>query len=96
MAEMAEAFEQVIDIDMWERVLAILAGFFAPTVLQNLLGGAVPDVADQREVYGLAAVAGGQMAPKYSTELSLGGGVYTADAAAERFNVKSTIVEAGA
>lgn len=96
MAEMADAFEQVIEFDMWERVLAILAGFFAPTVLQNLAGGIVPAAADKREVYGLAVVAGGQMAPKYSTELSLGGGVYTADAAAERFGVKGTIVNAGA
>jgi hypothetical protein len=39
---MADAFDQVIAFDMWERVLAILAGFFAPTVLQNLAGGIVP------------------------------------------------------
>ena len=96
MAEMADAFEQVIEFDMWERVLAILAGFFAPTVLQNLAGGIVPTAADHREVYGLAVVAGGQLSPQYSTELSLGGGVYTADAAAERFGIKSTIVNAGA
>jgi len=46
MAEMADAFNQVIEFDMWERVLAILAGFFAPTVLQNLAGGMVPNAAD--------------------------------------------------
>ena len=76
--------------------IALLAGFFAPTVLQNLAGGVVPNAVDKREAYGLAVVAGGQFSPKYSTELSLGGGVYTADAAAERFGVKSTIVNAGA
>lgn len=96
MAEMADAFDQVIEFDMWETVLATLAGFFAPTVLENLAGGAMPDVVDHSEVYGLAVVAGGQFLPKYQTEVSIGGGLATADAAAERFGVKSTIVNAGA
>ena len=96
MAEMSDAFDQVVEFDMWERVLAILAGYFAPTVLQNVLGGSLPGVVDEPEAYGLAVVAGGQFAPAYETELSLGGGLYTAEKAAERFNVKSTIVSVGA
>jgi hypothetical protein len=96
MAEMANAFDNLVEFDMWEQVLATLAGFFAPTVLQNLVGGVVPDAVDEPEAYGLAVMAGGQFAPAYENELSMGGGLYTADKAAERFGVKSTIVEAGA
>jgi len=96
MAEMSDAFEQVVEFDMWEQVLAILAGFFAPTVLRNIAGGFVPNSVDVPEAYGLAVMAGGQFAPAYENELSLGGGLYTADKAAERFGVKSTIVNAGA
>jgi hypothetical protein len=54
------------------------------------------DAVDEPEAYGLAVMAGGQFAPAYENELSMGGGLYTADKAAERFGVKSTIVEAGA
>ena len=96
MEEMADAFDNLVEFDMWEQVLGTLAGFFAPTVLQNLVGGVVPDAVDEPEAYGLAVMAGGQFAPAYETELSMGGGLYTADKAAERFGVKSTIVNAGA
>ena len=96
MEEMADAFDNLVEFDMWEKVLAILAGFFAPTVLRNIAGGFVPASVDVPEAYGLAVMAGGQFAPAYENELSLGGGLYTADKAAERFGVKSTIVEAGA
>jgi hypothetical protein len=96
MEEMADAFDNLVEFDMWEQVVGTLAGFFAPTVLQNLVGGVVPDAVDEPEAYGLAVMAGGQFAPAYENELSMGGGLYTADKAAERFGVKSTIVEAGA
>jgi len=81
---------------MWTRVAAITAGYFAPTVLRNLTSGFVPNAVDARETYGLAVVGAGQLSPMYADEISIGGGVYTADAVAERFDIKSTIVNAGA
>lgn len=96
MAELSQSFDTIMDAEMWTRVAAITAGYFAPTVLRNLIGGAVPDTVDQPELYGVAVVGGGQMAPMYQNEISLGGGIHTLDAAAERFDVKSTIVNMGA
>lgn len=96
MTEMADAFETLMDFDMWEEVAAILAGFFAPTVIQNLVGGYVPSMIDHNETYGLVVVAGGQFSPAYSNEISIGGGLYTADAAAERFGIKGRVEGVGA
>ncbi|WP_435062397.1 hypothetical protein [Halobaculum sp. EA56] len=96
MADMAEAFDALASFDMWEEVAVILAAFFAPTVLQNLVSGYVPDVVDKPEAYGIAVAAGGQLSPMYSHEISIGGGLYTADKAAERFNLKSTVQGVGA
>lgn len=94
-AAIDDAFEQMLDFDMWEEVAAILAGFFAPTILRNLTSGFVPNSVDYRELYGVAVVAGGQFSPAYQNELSIGGGLYTADALAERVGVKSTVMGVG-
>lgn len=96
MADLADAFDQLMSFDMWEEVAAILAGFFAPTVLNNLVSGFVPAAADIPETYGLAVVGAAQFAPSYSNELSLGGGLYTADKLAERTGIKQTVVSVGA
>lgn len=96
MADLSDAFEQVYEFDMWEEVLAILAGFFAPTIVKNLAQGAVPDAIDYDEMYGLVVVVAGQFSPAYQHEISIGGGLYTADKLAERANIKSTIVGVGA
>ena len=96
MAELSQSFDAIMDAELWTRAAAVTAGYFAPTVLRNLIGGAVPDMADQRELYGVAVVGAGQMSPMYANEISLGGGIHTVDAAAERFDVKGTIVNAGA
>ncbi|MFC7069494.1 hypothetical protein [Halobaculum lipolyticum] len=95
MADMADAFDAIASFDMWEEVAAILAGFFAPTVLRNLTSGFVPDMVDEPETYGVAVAVGGQFSPMYSHEISIGGGLYTADKAAERFNIKSTVQGVG-
>lgn len=94
-AAIDDAFDQVLNFDMWEEVVATLAGFFAPTVLRNITSGVVPDAVDYRELYGVAVVAGGQFSPAYSNEMSIGGGLYTADALAERAGIKSTVMEVG-
>lgn len=94
-AELGNAFDQVMSFEMWQEVAAILAGFFAPTVLRNLTQGMVPNTVDYREVYGLAVVAGGQFSPMYGNQISVGGGLYAADAAAERVGIKSTVMGVG-
>jgi hypothetical protein len=94
-AAIDDAFDQVLNFDMWEEVAAMLAGFFAPTVLRNLTSGVVPNAVDYREAYGLAVVAGGQFSPAYASEISIGGGLYTADALAERAGIKSTVMGVG-
>ncbi|MFC6730927.1 hypothetical protein ACFQFH_20075 [Halobaculum halobium] len=97
MADMAEAFDALASTELWESVAAIFAGFMAPTVLKNLTSGVAPDmVKDNPEVYGLAVAAGGQLSPMYSYEISIGGGLYTVDKAAERFDIKSTVQGVGA
>lgn len=92
---MAQAFDAVASFDMWEEVGVILGAFLAPTVLKNLTSGFVPDAVDEPEAYGLLVAAGGQFAPMYKHEISIGGGLYTADAAAERFGLKSTVQGVG-
>ena len=95
MADMAEAFDALASFDMWEEVAVILAAFFAPTVLRNLTSGFVPDAVDHLETYGIVVAAAGQFSPMYSHEITIGGGLYTADKAAERFNLKSTVQGVG-
>jgi hypothetical protein len=67
-------------------------------VIRNLAGGLVPDVVDVRETYGVVMIVLAQLVPmdEYATDAQLGAGVYTADAVAERFGVRSTIVSMGA
>jgi len=97
MSDMAEAFAELADTDMWVSVVVILGAFLAPTVVQNIAGSHVPSqVNEYPEVYGLAVIIGGQFAPMYQTEISLGGGLYTADKAAERVGIKSTVQGVGA
>ena len=96
MSELENAFNQLLSFDMWEDVAVTLAAFFAPTVVQNLVGGVVPNSVDVPEAYGLAVVAGSRFSPMYKREIAIGGGLYTADAVADRFGIKSTIVNMGA
>lgn len=96
MSDMAEAFDALTDTGMWESIVAILGGFFAPTVAQNVLGGMVPSqVNDYPEAYGIAVMGAGQFSPRYSHEISIGGGLYTADKVAERVGIKATVQGVG-
>lgn len=95
MADYATAFDTLASSDLWVEAAAVFGGFMAPTVVRNLASGVVPDAVDEPELYGLATVAGGQFLPAYQHEVTLGGGIYTVDKAAERFGLKSTVQGVG-
>lgn len=94
-ANLSEAFGSLMDSEVWIRAAAVTAGYFAPTVLRNFASGSLPDAIDHPETYGVAVMGAGQMAPKYSAELTTGGGVYTVEQLAERANIRSSIVNLG-
>lgn len=95
MANFTDSFDVLLDEDEWMEAGAVFAGFLAPTVARNVLEGGTPfDIPD--ETYGLVVMVGGQYAPMYSNQISLGGGVYVADKLAERFDVKQAVTDLGA
>lgn len=95
MGSIDDAFDTVADSDMWEEAAAVFAGFLAPSIVANLAEGRTKwDIPD--EGYGVAVIVLAQYSPMYSGELSLGGGMYAVDKAAERFGVKNSITQMGA
>lgn len=86
----------VTDTATYEQAAAAGAGYMGSIVLDNLADKYVPmDVPD--EVTGIAAMAlAAAYGGDYSTPLMAGAGVYTADAAARRFGIKSTVTNMGA
>lgn len=79
-----------------EMVAAGGAGYMAPVVAENLGNRFVPmDVPS--EAYGLAVIAGAEVAGvPYKRAVQTGAGAYTAEQVAERVGVKSTITNLGA
>lgn len=94
MDQIEDAFGTLADTDHWEEAVGVLAGFLAPTVLHNVVSGRmgmeVPD-----EAYGVGIIALASFSPMYAREMQVGGGVYVADKALERFGLKSTITNLG-
>lgn len=94
MASLDQAFGTIADADMWEEAAAVLAGFLLPSIVRNIAEGRTSfDIPD--EAYGLAVMVAGNYSPMYSGEIMLGGGVYSADKALERFGLKQTITAMG-
>jgi hypothetical protein len=94
--DLSGAFDALMNFEMWQQIAVILVAFLAPQVARNVLSSHVPNKFDVPEAYGLLVVVGGQFSPMYSNEISLGGGLYVADSAAERVGIRSSIVNAGA
>ena len=90
-----DALDELADPEFWSQAGAVFAGFMGPTVVRNIAEPNTPwDIPD--EAYGVAVVAGAQYAPKsYQKELMLGGGLYSVDKLAERFNLKQHISGVG-
>lgn len=94
MNAIEDAFGTLADADHWEEAVAALGGFLAPTIARNVVEGSTGfDVPD--EAYGIAVMALAQYSPMYVREVQLGGGMYAADKALERFGLKSTITSLG-
>jgi len=90
-----DSFDVLMDVDEWERAAGVFAGFLLPTVAKNVIEPNSPyDIPD--ELYGVLVMVGGQYSPAYSSELTLGGGVYVADQLAERAELKQSVQSMGA
>lgn len=85
-----EAFGNLADADMWEQAAAVTGGYLAPTLVRNVVEGQT-DFDTYDELYGIAVMAGSGYSPIYSTEMAVGGGLYSIDKALERFDLKQTV-----
>jgi hypothetical protein len=86
------AFSALADDDTWMDAAEVAVGFAGPMIAANVLEGSTPfDLPN--EVYGLAGVAGGEMVDRRL--VSVGGGLYTVDALAQRFGLKSSVTNLG-
>jgi hypothetical protein len=95
--EFDDAFSVLAETSTYtEMVGAGTAGYMAPYVVDNLADRFAPiDVPD--EACGLAVIAGAEVADvPYKRPMQFGAGVYTGERAAERVDVKDTIVSVGA
>lgn len=95
MADVADNFDQLADMDFWYDSSILFAGFLAPTLIKNTVetrfGRDLPD-----EVYGASIVVGSEIAldGDYKRMAQLGGGLHVVDALATRFNIKSRVQDA--
>lgn len=95
MADIANELSQLMEKEYVVEVLVVLAAYMVPTLLKNTIDSVV-DLPD--EAYGLVTAAGGVtlVGGEYGRYTALGGGIYTAEQAAERVGIKQTIQNAGA
>jgi hypothetical protein len=95
LPDLSEQFGAIADSEMVVEVIVVFAAFMAPTVLRNVIEPNTPfDAPD--ELYGvLVAFLAGYL-PEYTNQARVGGGLYVADKAAERFNVKQRVTSMGA
>lgn len=88
------AFEQIADDEFWMHAAMVFGGFLLPTVVANVVEN-FAGVDAPNEAYGVVLIVGNEMLIG-ERALSIGGGVYTADALAQRFGLKETVTEMGA
>lgn len=88
MAEFADAFDNVTDSDLWVEAAIVFAAFLAPTVARNMLDPFMPGEGLPDAIYGIIVMAAAAFAPDYQESVALGGGLYTVDKVAERFDLK--------
>jgi len=93
----SESYEQLASTDMWEDVLYVFLGFFAPVLFGRLVEGvgASFDFNIYDELYGVFVIVAAEFLMEDSDDIrrqvQLGGGLYAVDRAAERYNIKSKI-----
>lgn len=88
------AFEAIADDDFWMTAVMVFVGFLVPNIVANVLEGGL-SIDLPNELYGVATVAGAEMFTDQRM-VSVGGGLYTVDALAQRFNVKQRVTDLGA
>ena len=95
MPDLQDQFDELLDMEGWIEIVVVFAAFMAGTVVRNVLEPNTPfDLPD--EVYGVVVFVAGGYVPEYGREVMIGGGIYTADKAAERFNLKQRVTQLGA
>lgn len=87
------AFDQLADDEFWMAAATVFGGFLLPSVVANVVER-TDTVSPPTEAYGIAVIVGNEMFVG-ERMLSVGGGVYTADALAQRFGLKETVTEMG-
>ncbi|WP_435349002.1 hypothetical protein [Haloarchaeobius sp. HRN-SO-5] len=86
------AFDALADDDTWSDAAEVAAGYIGPMAFANVAEGATRfDIPN--EAYGLAGIYAGEQIGRRA--VSVGSGVYTLDALAQRFGVKSTVTQFG-
>lgn len=93
--DMTGSMDVLADPDMWEQAAATAGGYLGASLAQSTLEGSIPfDVPN--EAYGLAVAYGGyQFGGSYSSELAIGGAIYTIDSLAQRFGLKESVTSLG-
>jgi len=95
MPDLQDQFDALLDMEGWIEIVVVFAAFMAGTVVRNVLEPNTPfDLPD--ELYGIVVFVAGGYVPEYGREVMIGGGLYTADKAAERFNLKQRVTSVGA
>jgi hypothetical protein len=94
--DFGSAFDVLADDGFWTDAAMVFAGFLAPNLVANIvegrLGSDLPN-----ELYGIGTAAAAEIVGGRSYRMvTVGGGVYTADALAQRFDLKQTVTTLGA
>mgnify|MGYP000398041801 CR=1 FL=1 len=84
-------FDTLADADFAVDVVTVFAAYMGTTLAAPTVDGMIPmDVPD--ELYGIVVIVAAEaFGGDYKRALQLGGGFYTVDAAAERYEVQSRI-----
>ncbi len=90
--EFGGAFDALADDDTWMDAAEVAAGYLGPGMVANVAEGSTPfDIPN--EAYGLAGIAAGEKMGRRM--VSVGSGVYTIDALAQRFGLKNRVTSFG-
>jgi hypothetical protein len=93
MADIGNAMDSLMGSELYVQAAAGFAGYAGASVAQNVIDGRM-DLPD--EAYGVGVAAGSKVVSlPYDGAICVGAGVHAAEAAAERFGIKSTLVNAG-
>lgn len=91
--EFGDAFDALADDDFWMDAAMIFVGFLAPNVAANVIEGRLGQDLPN-ELYGVGTAAAAEMFTDQRM-VSVGAGLYTVDALAQRFNVKQRVTALG-